>query len=294
MSAEAALRRRTLVSFHAHPDDEALLTGGTLAKAAAAGHRVVLVTATGGGAGLAAARLGSGDELARRRVEELQRAAAALGVESVRLLGYADSGLDGNAPGDTFMRADREVAAARLAAVLRDVDADVLTTYDAAGGYGHPDHVRVHAVGRLAASMAGTPVVLEATIDRDLLRRALRVMRWLGAGRRLPVLPVAQAFTPRAELTHRVDVRAQAAAKHAAMRAHVSQATADDGDRTLAFLLRLPAPVFRAVVGREWFVQVGLAPAGRLLDDIFARDDRDEGDGRHRGADRVDGDGGPE
>jgi LmbE family N-acetylglucosaminyl deacetylase len=273
MSAGAAVRRRTLVSFHAHPDDEALLTGGTLAKAAAAGHRVVLVTATGGGEGLAAARLGSGDELARRRVEELHRAAAALGVESVRLLGYADSGMDGKAPGDTFVRADPEAAAARLAAVLRSLDADVLTTYDAAGGYGHPDHVKVHAVGRLAATMAGTPVVLEATIDRDLLRRALRMMRLCGAGRRLPVLPLAEAYTPRAQLTHRVDVRAQAGAKHAAMRAHVSQATADagdDADRTLAFLLRLPAPVFRAVLGREWFVQVGLSPAGRLLDDIFA------------------------
>src|SRR4051812_10179812 len=101
MTAPASPRRRTVVSFHAHPGDEALLTGGTLAKAAAAGHRVVLVTATAGGAGLTASRIRAAGELGRRRLGELEKAAAAIGAASVELLGYDDSGMDGCASGDT-------------------------------------------------------------------------------------------------------------------------------------------------------------------------------------------------
>ena len=89
------------MSFHAHPDDEALLTAGTLAKAAAQGHRVVLVTATAGEVGLASSAFGTADVLAGHRLEELHRSAAAIGAARVELLGYADSGLHGEvAPAD--------------------------------------------------------------------------------------------------------------------------------------------------------------------------------------------------
>src|SRR5689334_5643977 len=170
---------RTLLAFHAHPDDEALLTSGTLARAAAEGHRVVLVSATAGEVGLAASQFGTAATLAGHRREELQRSADAIGAARVEFLGYGDSGLDGQAvPADgleAFARADVEGAAQRLAALLREEGADVLTSYDASGGYGHPDHVQVHRVGARAAELAGTPVVLEATVDQDLLRRAVRV-----------------------------------------------------------------------------------------------------------------------
>jgi LmbE family N-acetylglucosaminyl deacetylase len=268
----------TIVSFHAHPDDEALLTAGTLARAAAEGHRVVLVTATVGEAGLAAARFGSSEQLARVRLEELRRSAQAIGAARVELLGYADSGLDGQArlPDDPgapvpFARADVEQAAQRLADLLREERADVLTSYDPAGGYGHPDHVQVHRVGARAAELAGTPVVLEATVDRDLLRRAVRLASRVY---RLPpefdVTAFDRAYTPRGQITHRVDVRRFTEQKRASMRAHVSQATADSGDRTLAALLRLPRPVYRQLLGREWYVERGLAVGGRVLDDVFA------------------------
>ena len=267
--------RRTIVSFHAHPDDEALLCAGTLAKAVALGHRVVLVSATDGAAGLAASAFGTPAELGAHRVAELHRSAAAIGASRVVLLGYADSGLHGEVepgPGvSPFARADVAEAARRLAAVLREEEADVLTGYDLTGGYGHPDHVQVHHVGAAAAELAGTPVVLEATVDRDLLLRALHLVR------RLRLLPAAvdvaafeRAYTPRAQITHRIDVRDWTSAKRASMAAHASQATADSGDRTLAALLRLPRPLYRLALGREWFVQRGLEPAGRLLDDVFA------------------------
>ncbi|WP_238009157.1 PIG-L family deacetylase [Dactylosporangium sp. AC04546] len=260
-------RRYTIVAFHAHPDDETLLTGGTLARAAAEGHRVVLVTATLGGAGLAA-----GGQLAERRHHELLAAAAALGCSRVESLGYRDSGLHGDAPGSSrFADAPVDEAAALLAAILREEHADVLTSYDARGGYGHPDHVQVHRVAARAARLARTPVVLEATVDRGALRPLLALSRL--AGRLLPALPLgpaATAFTGRAELTHAVDVRRYLGQKRAALRAHASQTEGGRGPRTIAVLSRLPGPLFAAVAGREWFVEAGRRPGGALDDDVFA------------------------
>jgi LmbE family N-acetylglucosaminyl deacetylase len=268
----------TLVSFHAHPDDEALLTAGTLARAAAAGHRVVLVVATCGEAGLTATEILAEGPLAERRSAELERSGQALGCARIEFLGYADSGM-ADAPSGAegaFAHADTDKAARRLARILREEKADVLTIYDPAGGYGHPDHIQVHDVGLRAAQLAGTPVVLEATVDRGLLQRALRLVG------RLPGIPAdlapdrfAAAYTASQDLTHRVDVRAFARQKRAAMAAHASQASADAGVRTLAVLLRLPGPIFRRVLGREWFVEHGRTPAHPLLDDIFASLDAD-------------------
>jgi LmbE family N-acetylglucosaminyl deacetylase len=276
--------RYTLVSFHAHPDDEALFTSGTLARAAAEGHRVILVVATAGEAGLAATALAGDGGLAARRTAELKRSAAALGCHQVRLLGYDDSGLDGRAgrPGWAFAHVSVDVAADRLAAILSEADADALTIYDAAGGYGHPDHQQVHHVGLRAAHLAGTPVVLEATVDRRALLRGLRALhalRLTPAGWD-PAL-FADSYTPSELITHRVDVRRYTAQKRAAMAAHATQATADRGTRTLSVFCKLPYLVFRRVFGYEWFVERGRRPAGARLDDIFAtlRPDRATGGG---------------
>jgi LmbE family N-acetylglucosaminyl deacetylase len=274
--------RRTIVSFHAHPDDEALLCAGTLAKAAAQGHRVVLVSATDGAAGLAASSYGAPEELAKQRIAELRASAEAIGAQRVEVLGYADSGLHAEVvpgPGvEPFARADVGEAARRLAEILLEERADILTGYDVTGGYGHPDHVQVHHVGAAAAALAGTSRLLEATVDRDLLLRGMRLAR------RLRLLPpqvdlaaFERAYQPRSAITHRIDVRAWTPAKRASMAAHASQATADTGDRTLAAFLRLPGPLYRLVLGREWFVQRVPAPAGPtggrrhgVLDDVFA------------------------
>jgi LmbE family N-acetylglucosaminyl deacetylase len=256
---------RTCVFFHAHPDDEALLTAGTMARLAAEGRRVVLVVATAGANGLAAPELGPSAALGGLRLAELRASARALGCNRVEYLGYGDSGLDGTAvarPGapQPFASADVDQAAARLAELLVEERAQLVTSYDAAGGYGHPDHVQVHRVAARAARLAGTPVLLEATVDRDLLRRAVRLVSTV---HRFPPefdrAAFRRAYTPAARITHRVDVRRFAAAKRASMAAHVSQAGGGDGVRTLAALLRLPRPVFRWVLGTEWYVRRGPA-----------------------------------
>ena len=273
MSAVAGVRRDTftLVSFHAHPDDESLLTGGTLALAAAAGHRVVLVVATEGGRGLAGPRDGSGAMLSRVRMAELDRAASALGCARVVSLGYADSGLrPAPADGDAFVHADVDEAAHRLADVLREERADVLTVYDRNGGYGHPDHVQVHRVGVEAARLAGTPVVLEATVPAGAFRMLLAGLRLLGhpVGRSAP-LGTHQVFADPGRITHRVRVTGVLRAKRAAMAAHGSQRRGDGTVRLLDHVLRLPLPLFGLVFGHEWFVERGRIPHGKE-GDVFA------------------------
>lgn len=251
----------TLVFLHAHPDDEALLTAGTMARAAAAGHRVVLVVATAGDQGLAAGSFGSGDELAAARAAELAESARILGVARTELLGYGDSGLDGSAPevdgrAIPFVRVPLDDAAQRVAALLREESADVITTYDPAGGYGHPDHVRVHEVGALAASLADTPVVLESTVPRDMIARAVRLAaRFYPFPAEFDPTTFERAFSPSGEITHRVDVGDYIDAKRASMAAHASQASADGADRTLAAFLRLPKPLYRLAFRREWYVR---------------------------------------
>src|SRR5205085_2431887 len=140
-----------------------------------------LVLATDGGAGLAAEELRGGGALGARRLQEARRSAEVLGVVRVEWLGYADSGSgpqpEPDAPGLTrFCRAPLDEAAERLAAVLRTERADLLISYDANGGYGHRDHVRVHQVAARAAEIAGTPRVLEATVPRDTILRAVRAI----------------------------------------------------------------------------------------------------------------------
>jgi LmbE family N-acetylglucosaminyl deacetylase len=266
----------TLVSFHAHPDDEALLTGGTLARAAAEGHRVVVVTATAGEAGLSCDDRRQGCHLAERRRAELARAASALGCARWELLDYQDSGWGPSTghdvgPGVPFSLLHPGEPAARLAEILREEQADVLTVYDAQGGYGHADHVQVHRVGVLAAELAGTPVVLEATVDRGRLQHVASVMRWVpGVSRLVPPTRFASSFVARSELTHEVDVRRHLAAKRAALAAHASQTTGGGSIRTLALLLRLPRPVLGLALGREWFRERGRPATTRLLDDVFA------------------------
>jgi len=268
---------RTLVSFHAHPDDEALLCAGTLALAAAAGHRVVLVVATSGEVGEAdRSSLCAGESLADRRQTETLASAAALGVARTEFLGYGDSGLDGASPAPgtvAFASVSVDEAAARLAAILTDEAADVLTSYDPNGGYGHPDHLHVHAVARRAAELAGTLVVLESTINRDVLRMGLDLVTNLGHE-----LPddwssdhVDGWFAEPGEITHVIDVSTQLAAKRAAMSAHASQTTSDSPSsaRTLTQFLALPEPFYAMAFGTEWFVARGVA-VDQPLTDVFA------------------------
>jgi LmbE family N-acetylglucosaminyl deacetylase len=248
----------TLVAFHAHPDDEVLLTGGTLARAAAEGHRVVVVVATDGLMG----EVPEGEEAPRMR--ELRAAARVLGVARVVHLGYADSGhgaLLYPDPPDRprFVRAETEDAARRLADVLREEGAELLLSYDPNGGYGHRDHVKVHHVGKLAAELAGTPRVLEATMPREAFGRLMRLASALRIPVRYDSEALGRVYSSRADITHAVGVRRYARQKQAALAAHRSEVA--DGTGRIApamrFLVRLPVPLFGVVLGREWFVEAG-------------------------------------
>jgi LmbE family N-acetylglucosaminyl deacetylase len=265
----------TLVAFHAHPDDEALLTAGTMSKAAAEGHRVVLVVATHGEAGDVDLTFLGDDDLGERRTRETEASARAIGVHRLVFLGFADSGDEGLNPGG-FAYADVDDAAHRLADILREERADVLLGYDERGGYGHPDHVQVHRVGRRAADLAGTPVYLEATVDRDLLQLASEVAPTLGFELPEAFAPpdLSEWFVPASEITHKIDVSAFLAAKRASMRAHASQTTsASSNVRTLEVFASLPDDLFALAFGTEWFVDPTLA-AESEIDDVFATLDR--------------------
>jgi LmbE family N-acetylglucosaminyl deacetylase len=245
----------TLVTFHAHPDDESIATAGTMARAKAEGHRVVLVVATRGELGEHAPdALGPGETLTDRRVAEQLEAAQHLGIDRIEFLGYHDSGMAGeptNDAAEAFARADVEEAANRLAKVLTAEHADVLTIYDDHGGYGHPDHIQVHRVGARAAELAGTRRVYESTMNRDYIKRLIEQNR-----DQIPDVPDAPDAaemddfgSPEALITTTVDVRDYIAAKRAAMAAHASQIPAD------SFFLAMPLEAFREAFGYEWFIR---------------------------------------
>lgn len=255
----------TLVSVHAHPDDEAIACGGSLARASAEGHRVVVVFATRGENGeVADGFLDPGEELWERREHEVHAAADILGVQRVEFLGYVDSGMMGtpenDAPG-SFWRADPKEAADRLAGIIEAEKADVVTIYDDNGTYGHPDHIQVHRVGLIAAERAGVGKIYESVVDRDRARRWLSVegsdeTAELLTDLELPGPEELESLGVPSELvTTRVDVMAYLDQKRRAMAAHASQI----GETS--FFLALPPAMARSVWGQEDYVLRG-APAG--------------------------------
>lgn len=267
----------TLVCFHAHPDDEAIATAGTMAKAVADGHRVVLVCATRGECGeVADGFLRDGETLGERRTEEVIAAARILGLHRGEFLGYRDSGMVGTETNDDptcFHRADLEEAAERLATILREEDADVLTVYDERGGYGHPDHIKVHQVGIRAAELAGTPRVFESTIDQDAIRALVKAGQAAAAADPalaadfpddMPDVDEMQLGMPGHLITTRIDVSAHLEQKRAAMAAHASQIS------ETSFFLKLPADFFARSFGTEWYIQRDVDKAEAVVDDLFA------------------------
>lgn len=202
---------RRLLLVHAHPDDESIGTGATMARYAAEGARVTLVTCTLGELGEiippSLAHLGASaeDRLGEYRIGELAAACAALGVTDHRFLGgpgrWRDSGMmgtDGNDDPRCFWRADVDQAAHALLEVIREVRPQVLVTYDANGFYGHPDHIQAHRVACRA---------FQQSADLGLTKF------------------YATAAPEGAQVTTEIDATAYLAAKQAAMRAHATQIT---------------------------------------------------------------------
>lgn len=263
----------TLVCVHAHPDDESITTGGTMIQAAEQGHRVVLVVATRGELGEPQPGvLRDGEPLWERRVAETHRAGEILGAERVEFLGYEDSGMMGEPTNDNpncFWQADVEQAAEKLAALLREVDADVLTIYDSHGGYGHPDHIQVHRMGRRAAELAGITQVFQATMNRTRIKEMIAANReeFVEAIEEDDDVETDEFGSLEEDITHAIDVTAFLDRKRASMEAHASQIGPD------SFFLKMPPEVFAEAFGIEWYIELDATrPAGAPFgDDLFAR-----------------------
>ncbi|MEM9519005.1 MAG: PIG-L family deacetylase [Actinomycetota bacterium] len=271
----------TAVFFHAHPDDEAIATGGTMLIGAQRGHRIVLVCATDGAVGEADPDIiPDGETLADVRARELRAAAEELSVSRLEFLGYKDSGMENTETNNDpacFWQADVDEAAERLAEILREENASIVTIYDPIGGYNHPDHIQVHRVGKRAAELAGTPHVFESTMNREQMKSFAEMPEWeeMAEGdnpmSQEEMEAERQEFldqdlgTPAADITHAVDVTAVVAAKRAAMVAHASQITED------SVFLKLPDDAFAMAFGQEWYVQYGATQKGEpYLPDIYA------------------------
>jgi N-acetyl-1-D-myo-inositol-2-amino-2-deoxy-alpha-D-glucopyranoside deacetylase len=251
--------RRRLLLVHAHPDDETLTTGGTIARyAAEPDTSVTLVTCTLGEQGevippeLALLAPDEGDQLGGYRIGELARACAALGISDHRFLGGAgrwrDSGMALSGHGvraavperlhpRAFARPemfDEQVDA--LAAVLAQVRPQVVVTYAADGGYGHPDHVRAHEI--TVAAVRRVPARLYFTVIARSTLAAGRAALASAGGLpfRMPE-PDELPSVPDAEITARVDVTAQRPARIAAMRAHATQIALWESGGTIALAM---------------------------------------------------------
>lgn len=243
--------RPTVVFFHAHPDDEAIFTGGTMAMLSARGVRVVLAVATSGELGVADPETPA---LGPKRRAETERSCRSLGVEDVIFLGWPDSGLRGeNAAGFCHsLMNDASQAVCDAVSTFGHIDAFV--SYDEHGIYGHPDHVQVHRVGRLAAESLGVATLYEATVDREYLHFVeTHVVIEAGLGDR-PIgrgLAATDLGMPTLLIDTTVDVRSVLDQKRSAMAAHASQLPAD------APAFALGQINFSAVYGYEWFGRSG-------------------------------------
>ncbi len=225
-----------------------------MSLAAAAGSRVLLVCATRGEEGEPVEGvLAKDEELGDRRMAELALSARILGAEEPHWLGYEDSGMMGEPANDNpgcFWQADVEEAAKRLAIILTEVDASVLTIYDSHGTYGHPDHIQVHLVGLRAAKIAGIENVFEATGNRTRFLESMAspdpaMVELMKDG---PDAADMETFgTARDDLSYEIDVSAVIDTKRKAMMAHASQIGPD------SFFLAMPPEAFVEAFGIESF-----------------------------------------
>lgn len=257
---------RTVVFFHAHPDDEAIATSGTMMHLVDSGDRVVAVFATRGELGeVADGVLRDGEALAERRQAEAAAAAAIIGVHRLEWLGYHDSGMRGaaaNGRGGAFASVPVDEGAEKLARVLAEEHADALVVYDDHGGYGHPDHVQVHRVGVEAARRAGVALVYEVTMNRDRVKAQIAAAReaFPEFGEEMPEVREdgPERFgSPDSIITTRIDVHRYIERKRDAMRAHASQIA------ETSFFLTMAPDVFSESFGTEWYIRRGARPDTR-------------------------------
>ena len=278
-----------LLAFHAHPDDEVIGTGGTLARYTEAGEQVVVVTATDGAEG----EIHNYDnpeslvpKLAEMRAEEVAAALAILGVKHHEFLGYRDSGMMGteaNQNPEAFWQANLVQATGRLVALIRRYQPEVMIVYDPFGGYGHPDHIQVHRVG--VAAFFGSRDLGWYPLAEGEEYWAPRKLYWNAWGReRMKVISARRDNDatdeetdddsyfarqdrgfPDEEISAVIDVSDYLDRKVAALRAHRSQIPND------WFLLTVPDEVRREFFGTESFLRLFSSVDSQLPEtDLFS------------------------
>ncbi|HEX6394703.1 MAG TPA: PIG-L family deacetylase [Acidimicrobiales bacterium] len=263
----------TLMVVHAHPDDEAISTGGILALYGSEGIRTVLVTCTDGSAGDGPGGVKPGEpghdpsEVAALRRLELERSCDALGIKHLEMLGYTDSGMMGwpqnDAPG-SFWRTPVADAAARLAKLFEHYQPQVVVTYDSKGFYGHPDHIQAHRITMEAIESSGIPQKLYFTaVPKSWFGELAQRLTELGIDFPTPEVRAEDAAvpaedqssgpeewgTPDDEVTTVVEVGSAVDQKYESLEAHSSQS--DN-----IFFLRMGRKAFGEIMTREAFVRV--------------------------------------
>ena len=293
-----SLECRRLLFVHAHPDDESIGTGATMARYAAQGAHVALVTCTLGELGeiippgLAALAADRDDQLGGYRIGELSAACRALGVSDHRFLGgpgrWRDSGMIGTPENDdprAFWRADTEAAALALAAIIREVRPQVMVTYDDNGFYGHPDHIQAHRVSWRAFQLAADVPLGDAgpaapwqvskfyasTTPESFLDEEMEILQAqrLPDGFRAPTSAADLVYgVPDDQVTTEIDASDYLDAKLAAMRAHATQISVD------GMFFALSNTVAQLASGVEYYALLAgqRGPDGQYgrEDDLFA------------------------
>lgn len=263
----------TVLAVHAHPDDETIFTGGTLAAYAARGVRVVVVTLTDGCLGFDEAGLPGNapghDELQTvlNRAVELSSALHELGVSEHFQLGYGDSGMAGwpqNNQEGRLCAAPVDEVVERLVEILDEVGPEVVLTYDANGFYGHPDHIRTHEVTVAAVERCGLDDIrlFEIAMPRSAVEGMIAL-----AGEQADQLPdwvhdVPSFAVADGEVTTTLDVTAKAGEKYRALTKHATQV--DN-----AFFWELGEELYGALFGTEWYVARQGVPAGLCATDLL-------------------------
>lgn len=260
------------MAVHAHPDDETIGTGGILARYSAEGARTVLVTCTNGEQGDAPGGAKPGDaghdpgQVAATRLGELRAAAGYLGVSDLEVLGYRDSGMAGWAANDdpgVFANVALAEAAERVADLMRRYRPQVVVTYDANGGYGHPDHVQAHRAAVAAAESTGVPAkVYYSAVPRS----GVQVMRerLQAAGINVADFGLPDDFGVADELiSAAIDVSAYVDAKLRALHAHASQTEN-------FFMTQLPPDILTLLLSREYFSLRSAGTGAAVENDLFA------------------------
>lgn len=288
---ESPAERRRLLLVHAHPDDETITTGGTIARYLAEGAEVTVVTCTLGEEGEVIGERWAGlvadqaDQLGGYRISELSCALAELGHIAPRFLGGAgrwrDSGMAGTlaaANPRAFVNADLREATALLADVIRELRPHVVVTYDEVGGYGHPDHIQAHGLTMAAVAQAragagadawAVAKVYQTVTERESLAAGLASLGPMPAAWALPEAGELPAH-PGAAITTEIDIASVLGRKLRALAAHATQVIVAPGGRGFA----LSNLVAQPVLDREHFILVDGQPgavAGTVReDDLFA------------------------